>query len=78
MAGCKADAVNAALNFSRNPLYCVVDADSLLEPESLLRCVRPFMEEPDRMVAVGGTIRVLNGCTVENGRITKVDLPTNL
>ncbi len=73
--GCKADAVNAALNFSRNPLYCVVDADSLLEPESLLRCVRPFMEEPDRMVAVGGTIRVLNGCTVENGRITKVDLP---
>ncbi|AVX05728.1 glycosyltransferase family 2 protein [Maritalea myrionectae] len=74
--GCKADAVNAALNFSRHPLYCVVDADSLLEPESLLRCVRPFMEEPERMVAVGGTIRVLNGCTVKNGRITKIDLPT--
>lgn len=73
--GCKADAVNAALNFSRHPLYCVVDADSLLEPESLLRCVRPFMEEPEEMVAVGGTIRVLNGCTVKNGRITKIDLP---
>jgi cellulose synthase/poly-beta-1,6-N-acetylglucosamine synthase-like glycosyltransferase len=73
--GCKADAVNAALNFSRNPLYCVVDADSLLEPESLLRCVRPFMEEPEKMVAVGGTIRVLNGCTVKNGRITTIDLP---
>lgn len=73
--GCKADAVNAALNFSRNPLYCVVDADSLLEPEALLRSVRPFMEEPDEMVAVGGTIRVLNGCTVENGEIVKFDLP---
>jgi cellulose synthase/poly-beta-1,6-N-acetylglucosamine synthase-like glycosyltransferase len=73
--GCKADAVNAALNLSRNPLYCVVDADSLLEPESLLRCIRPFMEEPEKMVAVGGTIRVLNGCTVVNGRITKIDLP---
>ncbi len=73
--GCKADAVNAALNFSRNPLYCVVDADSLLEPQALLRSVRPFMEEPDEMVAVGGTIRVLNGCRVENGEIVEYSLP---
>ena len=71
----KADATNAGVNFSRNPLYCVVDADSLLEPEALLRSVRPFMENPAEMVAVGGTIRVLNGCTVVDGQIVDVALP---
>jgi cellulose synthase/poly-beta-1,6-N-acetylglucosamine synthase-like glycosyltransferase len=72
--GCKADANNAAMNFARYPLFCVIDADSLLEPEALLRAARPFMEEPERMVAVGGTIRVLNGCTVIDGKVTKVGL----
>lgn len=71
----KADATNAAVNFSRNPLFCVVDADSLLEPEALLRSVRPFMENPAEMVAVGGTIRILNGCTVREGQIVDVGLP---
>ncbi|HEX7108568.1 MAG TPA: glycosyltransferase family 2 protein [Aestuariivirga sp.] len=71
----KADASNAGINLSRNPLFCVVDADSLLEVESLLSSVRPFMEDPKNMVAVGGTIRVLNGCTVKNGQIVTVALP---
>ncbi len=71
----KADAINAGINFARKPLFCVVDADSLLETESLLRTVRPFMENPDGMVAVGGTVRVLNGCKVENGQVVQVALP---
>jgi cellulose synthase/poly-beta-1,6-N-acetylglucosamine synthase-like glycosyltransferase len=37
--------------------------------------VRPFMEDPT-MVAVGGTIRVVNGCEVRAGRVVKVGLPT--
>ena len=71
----KADAINAGINFARNPLFCVVDADSLLETESLLRTVRPFMENPDGMVAVGGTVRVLNGCKVSRGQVVEVGLP---
>jgi cellulose synthase/poly-beta-1,6-N-acetylglucosamine synthase-like glycosyltransferase len=71
----KADASNAGINLSRNPLFCVVDADSLLEVESLLSSVRPFMEDPKKMIAVGGTIRVMNGCTVKNGQIVAVALP---
>jgi len=73
--GGKADALNAGINFCRNPLFCVVDGDSLLETESLLRAVRPFMENPRRMVAVGGTIRIANGCEVKNGHVRKVNLP---
>lgn len=71
----KADASNAGLNLARSPLFCVVDADSLLEIEALLSSVRPFMEEPKRMIAVGGTIRILNGCTVKGGQVLAVGLP---
>ena len=73
--GGKADAINAGINMARSPLFCVVDADSLLEVESLLSSVRPFMEDPRHMVAVGGTIRVLNGCVVEDGQVKSVGLP---
>ena len=35
--GGKADALNAAINASRYPLFCAVDADSILERASLQR-----------------------------------------
>ncbi|MFA5041014.1 MAG: glycosyltransferase [Bdellovibrionales bacterium] len=75
--GSKADASNAGINFSRNPLFCVVDADSILETKALLRSVRPFLEDPRHMVAVGGTIRILNGCEIQNGQVIRVGLPKN-
>lgn len=74
--GGKADALNAGLNHSRTPLVCAMDADSLLEREALARIVRPFLED-DRTVAVGGVIRIANGCTVEGGAVTRVALPDN-
>ncbi|HVA13027.1 MAG TPA: glycosyltransferase [Stellaceae bacterium] len=76
--GGKSDALNAGINLSRSPLFCAVDADSILEADALLRAVQPFVEEPDRMAAVGGTIRVANGCRVHRGRVTAVALPRKL
>ena len=38
----------------------------------------PFIEEPVRTVAVGGTIRIANGCRIENGRVVRIGLPRNL
>lgn len=75
--GGKADALNAALNLSRAPIVCSMDADSLLESDALLRAVRPFLEDPERVVAVGGTIRIANGCRIEHGRVTAVGVPRN-
>ncbi len=74
--GGKADTLNAGLAYSRTPLFCAMDADSLLEPDALLRVARPFLEDA-RTVAVGGIIRIVNGCTVENGVVTRVRLPAN-
>jgi len=76
--GGKADALNAGLNLARAPIVCSMDADSLLEPDALLRAVQPFVEDPQRVIATGGTVRVVNGCTVVDGRVVQIGLPKNI
>src|SRR5437660_3107169 len=74
-AGSKADAVNAGLNVANSPYVCVVDADSLLESDALLRIMVPILEDPKRVIAVGGIIRVLNGSEIQGGTLRRVRLP---
>lgn len=74
-AGSKADAVNAGLNAATSPYVCVVDADSVLERDALLRIMVPVLADPERVVSVGGIVRVLNGSEVEGGRMRRVRLP---
>ena len=69
----KADSINAVINISRNPLITVIDADSILERDCLLKIVRPFMED-DNIVAVAGTVRIANGCKINRGYIEEVGL----
>jgi len=73
--GSKADAVNAGLNAVNSPYVCVVDADSILEHDSLLRIMVPVLADPERVVAVGGIVRVINGSHVAEGRLEQVRLP---
>jgi cellulose synthase/poly-beta-1,6-N-acetylglucosamine synthase-like glycosyltransferase len=73
--GSKADAVNAGLNAATSPYVCIVDADSVLERDALLRIMLPIMADPKRVVAVGGIIRVLNGSEIEGGHLRRVRLP---
>jgi cellulose synthase/poly-beta-1,6-N-acetylglucosamine synthase-like glycosyltransferase len=74
-AGCKADAINAGLNAATSPYVCVVDADSILERESLLRIMQGVFSDPSQVVAVGGIVRVLNGSRVVQGELQEVRLP---
>lgn len=67
--GGKADSLNAAMNAARHPYVVAVDADTLIEPDALMRLARPFLLGTN-IAAVGGTIRVANACTVEFGRVT--------
>ena len=67
--GGKSDALNAGLNASRYPLFCSIDADSLIEEDALLRLVKPFIEAPQETVAAGGIVRVANGCKPTIARI---------
>lgn len=75
--GGKADALNAGINCARYPLFCVIDADCILQPDSLARVVQPFLEDATT-VAVGGVIRVVNGCRAENGFLSQVGLPRKM
>jgi cellulose synthase/poly-beta-1,6-N-acetylglucosamine synthase-like glycosyltransferase len=68
--GGRADALNAALNVASGELVCAVDADTLIDPEGLLRLVRRFLTD-DRCVGAGGTIRAANGSEVRAGRVVR-------
>ncbi len=74
--GGKADALNAGINSARYTLFCGLDADSILQRDSLERLVRPFLEDPE-MVACGGTVRIANGCQVRGGFLVGAGLPRN-
>jgi len=74
--GGKADALNAGLNVCRNELVVSIDADSIMEPDALLKLVKPFMEAKEkRVIGAGGVIRIANSCEISDGHIQKVNLP---
>jgi cellulose synthase/poly-beta-1,6-N-acetylglucosamine synthase-like glycosyltransferase len=73
--GRPADAVNAGVNAARHPLVCRVDADSYLAENALLAVVKPFIEDPDRVVGAGGSVRVANGSVRKSGRVITARMP---
>lgn len=72
--GRKADALNAGINIARKDLICAIDADSILDPDVLIKLLRAFVEDSD-VIAVGGIVRVANGCTIEDNLVKEVDMP---
>jgi cellulose synthase/poly-beta-1,6-N-acetylglucosamine synthase-like glycosyltransferase len=73
--GGRGDAVNAGANAAHYPWICRVDADSILQRDSLMLIVQPLLEDP-AVVACGGTIRVANGCKSEDGLFIEAGLPS--
>lgn len=72
--GRKADALNAGINMASKELICAVDADSILEPDVIVKMLRVFMED-EKTVAVGGVVRMANGCTYKHRMIDQIRLP---
>ncbi|CAN5812824.1 glycosyltransferase [soil metagenome] len=75
--GGKSDALNAGICVATYPLVCCMDADIILEEDALLRAARPIIES-SAVAAVGGIVRVANGCKFEKGRILEVKTPRRL
>lgn len=73
--GGKADALNAGINASRTPVFCSIDADTVVIRDGLLRMMEPFIHDPHQVVAVGGTVRVANGCDIDGGVVEEVGVP---
>jgi cellulose synthase/poly-beta-1,6-N-acetylglucosamine synthase-like glycosyltransferase len=73
--GGKADALNAGVNAASYAHLCAIDADAVLEQESLLRIIEPFVDDPELVAAAGGIVRIANGCIIEAGRLVEFRLP---
>jgi cellulose synthase/poly-beta-1,6-N-acetylglucosamine synthase-like glycosyltransferase len=73
---CKADAANAGINAASGALVAIIDADTILERDALIRAVTPFLEN-SKTVAVGGNVGIANGCRILDGRVAEVALPRN-
>ncbi|MBG0860728.1 MAG: glycosyltransferase [Bacteroidales bacterium] len=77
--GGKADALNAGINICKSSLVVSIDADSIIEPDSILKLVKPFLEEKDRkVIGTGGVIRIVNSCDIERGHIREIKIPKRL
>ena len=74
--GGRSDALNAGSNIAYQELLALTDADSLLDRDALARVADVFAAEPDRIIAVGGTVRIANGGVIENGIVTLPRVPT--
>lgn len=73
--GGKASANNVGLNAARHPLVCMVDADCVLDPDALLAMAKPFADDPEHVVAVGGVVRAVNDSPVVAGRVAELRMP---
>lgn len=75
--GGKADSLNMGINIARYPYFICMDADSVLQYDSLSKIVIPIIEQKN-VVAVGGVVRPGNGISIENGRVKDCHLPNNI
>ncbi len=75
--GGKADAINAGINISSGEFICTVDADSILDHESLKKVVMPMLMDK-RVFVTGGQLAISNETVIEDSRIVNFKMPQNI
>jgi len=76
--GGKADALNAGISVSNSELVACIDVDCIIQPDALMKMAKPYLENRDDTIAIGGVVRIANSCVIEDGRLIKVNLPEGL
>lgn len=74
--GGKGDALNMGINASQFPYFLTIDADSILQRDSLEKIVQPVFKDPD-IIAVGGFINVGQSAKIRDGKIEDYHIPWN-
>ncbi len=75
--GGKSDALNAGINASSYPLFACLDADSRIEPDSLLKLSIEFLKHTETVVA-GGLVRIANGFKIRDGKAGEFSMPPKM
>ncbi|WP_026814405.1 glycosyltransferase family 2 protein [Arenibacter certesii] len=73
--GTKADAMNAGLNVAKYNYFINTDVDCILARDTLTKIILPVLDSKIPVIAVGATMRMVNGCEVNEGKITSVTPP---
>ncbi len=75
--GGKADSINAGINHSSGELICTIDADSILDKDSLRKVVLELVAD-ERVFVAGGQIAVANDTVIVNGKVVNAKMPKNV
>lgn len=75
--GGKGDALNVGINASAYPYFICVDADSMLQADSLEKIMQPVLEQKD-VVAVAGLVRIAQCVQLEHGYVKDYHMPWNI
>lgn len=76
--GGKADALNVGVNISNNDYVVCIDVDCVMDKDSMLKLVKPFLDkEGKRVIATGGVVRIANSCVIQQGRLKSIEAPSN-
>lgn len=75
--GGKADSINMGINAAQFPYFVCMDADSILERDSLTKIAMPVLENQN-VIAVGSMIRISNDSVFKDGRLVQYRLPRKL
>lgn len=65
--GGKADALNVGINISDYPVFVTMEADSILEKDSLVKIIMPFIND-FRVVGLSGMVRIASGWKLKDGQ----------
>lgn len=65
----KAGALNIGLNFAKYKYVCVLDADTILEPDALFKVMSQVEKDPENIIGIGSYFGLVNGFKIKNGKI---------
>ncbi len=73
--GTKADAMNAGVNYIQYDYFINTDVDCILSRDTLKKVILPVLDSNVPVIAVGATMRMVNGCEIDEGVMTRVRPP---
>ncbi|MFH1690976.1 MAG: glycosyltransferase family 2 protein [Candidatus Omnitrophota bacterium] len=65
----KAGAINIGITFAKYRYVCTMDADTILEPDALLKVMVQIEKNPEKIIGAGSYFGLSNGFKIEEGKI---------
>ena len=67
----------AGLNVAKYKYVCVIDADTIVEQDALLKVMAQVEKDPDKVIGIGSYFGLINGFKIKDGRITDYSFSYN-